>query len=199
MKTIILSILSAFTSLSIFSGSLMDVKNIWASKVIIQENSTHIVENNESVKKENISSNNSEKNNSNNVQNSLTSNKIEVDQKVETNKKEENSSSKVVEENLELENKIIKKKSIKPGLENDKNIILIDKSNGTCAQAIEVFYEDAYYKYYFSCIKSHSMYVYKNGIEYRLVDALNKGIVTIKELEENGYSFPKISKNTVVK
>ena len=74
----------------------------------------------------------------------------------------------------------------------------IDKSFGKmCAQAIEYFYEDANYKYYFTCMKSSYMYVIKDGKEYKLVDALRNNIVTMKELNDNGYQFPKKMKNVV--
>lgn len=88
----------------------------------------------------------------------------------------------------------------KPVISNINKIVLIDKSNGaTCAQAIEYFYEDSNYKYYFTCIKSKSMYVRVNGKEYGLVYALKNNIVTIKDLENNGYRFAKKAKNVQVK
>lgn len=88
----------------------------------------------------------------------------------------------------------------KPVISNINKILLIDKSNGaTCAQAIEYFYEDSNYKYYFTCIKSKSMYVRVNGKEYGLVYALKNNIVTIKDLENNGYRFAKKAKNVQVK
>lgn len=81
-----------------------------------------------------------------------------------------------------------------------KNIKLIDKSQGSmCASAIDYFYEDAQYKYYFTCMKSGSMYLLINGKEYPLKTALNNKITTIKELEENGIYFLKQSKNLVTK
>lgn len=82
----------------------------------------------------------------------------------------------------------------------DRKITLIDKSKGsTCAQAIEYFYEDNAYKYYFTCIKSSSMYLLIDGKEYLLKEALNNKVTTIKELEENGIKFLKQSKNLVTK
>ena len=82
----------------------------------------------------------------------------------------------------------------------DKKIVLEDRMVGdSCAQAIEYFYEDNEYRYYFTCIKSNSMYVIVNGVEYKLVDALNNGIVTMKELENNGYKFLKESKNVQIR
>jgi len=83
---------------------------------------------------------------------------------------------------------------------SSKKIILVDKTNGaSCAQAIEYFYEDSEYRYYFTCIKSNSMYVIVNGVEYKLVYALENDIVTIKELESSGYKFLKKSKNLQIR
>ncbi len=81
----------------------------------------------------------------------------------------------------------------------EKTVILVDKSGSYCAQALDYFYEDSQYIYYFTCKKSGSMYVIKNGKEYKLVEALKTGVTTIKELEDNGYSFPKKIKNYAIK
>ena len=66
-----------------------------------------------------------------------------------------------------------------------------------CAQAIDYFYEDDNYKYYFTCIKSNSIYikVENSNVEYSLKDALTEGIVNIRQLELNGLKFFKESKN----
>lgn len=83
---------------------------------------------------------------------------------------------------------------------NSKEIILEDRMNGNyCLQAIECFYEDNEYQYCFNCVKSNSMYVIINGVEYKLVYALENSIVTMEELENNGYSFLKKSKNLPVR
>ena len=78
-------------------------------------------------------------------------------------------------------------------------ITIIDKSNPNelCAQAIDYFYEDDNYKYYFTCIKSNSIYikVENSNVEYSLRDALTEGIVNIRQLELNGLKFFKESKN----
>lgn len=82
----------------------------------------------------------------------------------------------------------------------NKTIVLEDRSgNANCAQAIEYFYADKEYQYYFNCIKSNSMYVIVNGTEYKLVYVLENGIVTIKELENAGYKIMKKSKNLQTK
>ena len=81
---------------------------------------------------------------------------------------------------------------------NGKCTILVDRSTSDyCAEVIDVFYTDSNYEYYYNCLKSPYMYVKKNGKEYKLVDALKNGIVTISELEANGCTFLKRSKNVV--
>lgn len=82
-----------------------------------------------------------------------------------------------------------------------KKITIIDKSDpdASCASAIEYYYEDNEYKYYFTCIKSPSIYVKINDKEYNIKYALNNHIVTIKELESSGFKLLKESKNLVTK
>lgn len=82
-----------------------------------------------------------------------------------------------------------------------KKITIIDKSDpdASCASAIEYYYEDKEYKYYFTCIKSPSIYVKINDKEYNIKYALNNHIVTIKELESSGFKPLKESKNLVTK
>ena len=114
-----------------------------------------------------------------------------TDNKVESNDNNSQNSKFNIKDREKLSDKLIT---------SDETVKVVDKSNGAmCAQAIEYFYEDAYYKYYFNCIKSSYMYVIKNGKEYKLIEALKTGIVTMQELEENGYKFPKKSKNVFAK
>ncbi len=76
----------------------------------------------------------------------------------------------------------------KPGISTNKSIVVVDKSAGQyCLQAIEYFYKN----YYFTCVKSQSVYVIIDGQEYLLKYALNNGIVTMEELEAAGYKFNK--------
>ena len=78
--------------------------------------------------------------------------------------------------------------------------LVIDKHIEMHIVPIEYFYEDNAYKYYFTCIKSSSMYLLIDGKEYPLKEALNNKVTTIKELEENnGIKFLKQSKNLVTK
>lgn len=80
---------------------------------------------------------------------------------------------------------------------NGRIIKIIDRSSVNCAQAIEYYYEDSNYKYYFNCIMSPSVFVVIDGIEYNLKIALNNGFVTMEELEEAGFRPLKESKNLV--
>ena len=116
--------------------------------------------------------------------------------KDETLKNGENSKDNEDKASKDLNQKFYPKYSFNNN--EGKSVVLVDKSKGNyCAQVIDVFYSDAHYDYYFTCLKSPSMYVIKNGKEYKLVDALKNGIVTISELEANGYTFLKKSKNVV--
>ena len=86
-----------------------------------------------------------------------------------------------------------------PLLEVSTNFEIIDNTE-VCAQALEKFYEDETYEYYFSCIKSHNIFINigKNfsgeDIIYPLKEALVENIVTIERLEEKGLSFSKVRK-----
>lgn len=117
----------------------------------------------------------------------------EKKEKQQENKKEETKQDKLEQEQkTEQENNNIK---IDEEVINIKNIVVEDRSGDYCAQAIEYFYSDNEYTYYFNCIKSGSMYVIVNGKEYKLVNALNNGIVTMKELNDAGYFFSKKERN----
>lgn len=96
---------------------------------------------------------------------------------------------------------IIKFNNLKDmGLEysDTKSITLVDKLDGdTCAQAIENYYEDDEYIYYFDCIKSNFVFVNINGSEYLLKEALNNKIVTVNELEDNNIILSKKKKTDI--
>ena len=75
-------------------------------------------------------------------------------------------------------------------------ITAIDESKDTaCASAIEYYYEDNNYKYYFTCIKSGSIFVIVDGKKYNIKEALNNKVVTMAELESNGFKPLKEEKN----
>ena len=102
-------------------------------------------------------------------------------------KEENNSDNKIPEET------IIKDEDI--AVSKDK-ITIIDESKDTaCASAIEYYYEDNNYKYYFTCIKSGSIFVIVDGKKYNIKEALNNKVVTMAELESNGFKPLKEEKN----
>ena len=84
-------------------------------------------------------------------------------------------------------NNIIKGKS---------KLTIIDATyNNTCVQSPEKFYEDGEYTYSFTCVKSQSMYVkFENGNKMLIIDALEAGKVTIKELIDAGLEVYKEKK-----
>ena len=82
---------------------------------------------------------------------------------------------------------------------SNSNIKIEDRQKGNCAQAIEYYYQDNVYKYYFTCIKSNSVFVIKDGKEYTIKYALNNNIVTMQELIDNGFHPLKESHNLVDK
>lgn len=69
------------------------------------------------------------------------------------------------------------------------NFTIVDETD-ICAQALELFYNDDKYDYYFTCIKSSTTFVkFDNGQKITVVDALNKGLVSIEELTEAGLNY----------
>lgn len=80
---------------------------------------------------------------------------------------------------------------------NGRMIKIVDRSSGNCAQAIEYYYSDSKYKYYFNCILSPSIFVIIDGVEYNLKVALNSGVVSMTELEKAGFRPMKKPNNLV--
>lgn len=76
----------------------------------------------------------------------------------------------------------------------NRKITIIDKTTNYCPQAIEYFYSDNNYLYYFNCIKSKNVYIIKENKEYLLSFALKNKIVSMKELNDSGYYFHKKEK-----
>ncbi len=93
------------------------------------------------------------------------------------------------------------KDKVEPTKDDNKEVIdgdyvLIDKTKEqpdfVCAEALEGFYEDDDYLYYYSCIKSDYIVVrYKDGHEEPVKDALKNGKITIKDLDKYGISYYK--------
>lgn len=80
---------------------------------------------------------------------------------------------------------------------NGRMIKIVDRSSGNCAQAIEYYYSDSKYKYYFNCILSPSIFVIIDGVEYNLKVALNSSVVSMAELEKAGFRPMKKPNNLV--
>lgn len=84
-------------------------------------------------------------------------------------------------------------------LYNCENYTLIDKTkkikNFVCAEALEIFFENKKYVYYWSCIKNKYMVVeYDNGLEEEISEALRKGNIDINILDKLGISYIKEAK-----
>lgn len=64
-----------------------------------------------------------------------------------------------------------------------------------CAEALEGFYADNEYTYYWSCMKNKYMIVkYESGFEETISNALKYGTITIDDLDENNISYIKYEK-----
>ena len=70
-----------------------------------------------------------------------------------------------------------------------------DIKNFTCDEALEGFYEDDKYNYFYSCMKGKYMIVrYESGYEETIEEALRYGSITINDLEEYDISYIKYEK-----
>lgn len=70
-----------------------------------------------------------------------------------------------------------------------------DMKDFACAEALEGFYEDDNYQYFFSCIKGKYIVVkYESGFQETVKDALKYGTITIDDLEHYGISYIKYEK-----
>lgn len=64
-----------------------------------------------------------------------------------------------------------------------------------CADALEKFYEDSEYEYYFNCIKSEYIIVeYENGYKENVKSALESGNATLEDLKRFNISYFKEKK-----
>ena len=70
-----------------------------------------------------------------------------------------------------------------------------DIENFTCAEALEQFYEDENYRYYYSCIKSKYVIVkYENSYEETVANALKYGTINIEDLDTYNIKYIKEDK-----
>ena len=191
------------------NGKAVKLKN---EKFTCEEIDGIDINNNNTKENTNTESNNQNNNTTNNI-NSNTNNTTIDKNKTNENTKNDNTTTKDTEtkkdDNIINDNN---KSNIDKDLSNDKliiednqntnsnsNIKIEDRQKGNCAQAIEYYYQDNAYKYYFTCIKSNSVFVIKDGKEYTIKYALNNNIVTMQELIDNGFHPLKESRNLVDK
>ena len=92
------------------------------------------------------------------------------------------------------ENKYIDKNS-----QTFTHLKIIDKTkeeNIACNTALEQFYEDKEYIYYFPCEKSkYVIVIYSNGYQETVKSSLEYGDITIEDLERNNIEFIKQKKD----
>lgn len=83
---------------------------------------------------------------------------------------------------------------------NGGNYILVDQTKNqkdfVCAEALESFYEDENYTYYWSCIKNNYMIVkYTDGSQELISEALRQKHIDIQVLDKFNISYIKIDDN----
>lgn len=77
-----------------------------------------------------------------------------------------------------------------------KVVNIIDKTKNiedfACAEALEQFYEDATYQYYWECLKNDYMVVeYESGFEETISKALEYKTITIDDLDDYNIQYIK--------
>lgn len=152
--------------------------------------------------KDNNNKENNKDNNQDVIDNNQNSNKDNkqdniIDNNNNDNKKDDNNNSNNNNDNKNnnIKDNPIIDETIEDTIIGNNKITIIDRSSGNCPQAIEYYYEDNEYKYYFTCIISGSIFVKVDGVEYNIKTALNNKIVTMNDLIEAGFKPLKKSKN----
>ena len=145
-----------------------------------KDNNQDVIDNNQNSNKDNKQDNIIDNNNNNNDNN-----------KDDNNNSNNNNDNK----NNNIKDNPIIDETIEDTIISNNKITIIDRSSGNCPQAIEYYYEDNEYKYYFTCIISGSIFVKVDGVEYNIKTALNNKIVTMNDLIEAGFKPLKKSKN----
>lgn len=176
------------------NGKAVKLKN---EKFTCEEIDGIDIDNNNNKENTNTENNNQNNTNNNNNNSNNTTTK-DTETKKDNNTVNDNNKS---DTNKDV-SKIDKDKLILKDNQNtnsNSNIKIEDRQKGDCAQAIEYYYQDNTYKYYFTCIKSNSVFVIKDGKEYTIKYALNNNIVTMQELIDNGFHPLKKSRNLVDK
>src|SRR5574344_1799555 len=79
----------------------------------------------------------------------------------------------------------------------DKDYIIVDTTD-VCAEALEQFYEDENYVYYYPCIKDNTTFIKTNSEQLKISDALKQNKITIEELKTSGLSFYKEERKELI-
>ena len=65
----------------------------------------------------------------------------------------------------------------------------------SCAEALDKFYEDENYEYYYNCLKSkYIVVIYEDNSEETVKDALKKGHIKISDLDNYKIDYIKYEK-----
>lgn len=128
-----------------------------------------------------------------------------IDYSSKDNKIDDKNISKITEDKDKNGDKDTKEDT--NGINKDDNIVIynkseditiIDNSEGkNCAEAIEYYYEDESYKYYFTCIKSQYVYIVTGNKRYNIKEALENNKVTMEKIINAGYKVLKEDKSLV--
>lgn len=132
--------------------------------------------------------------NDNGEENNITDENINNNENNNDNK----DNNVIVKPEVDNNSGIITDNKIHGNINNKKEIKYVNKfpKDAYCAQAIDEFYSKNGVTYYFTCKMSQYIYVVVNGVEYGLVEALEKNIVTIEEVEAaRGSKFASKSNN----
>ena len=151
---------------------------------------------NNNNKDNNNNNNNNNDNNSNNGNKNDNNDNNDKNDNSNNGNKNDNNNSNDKKDDIIKDNPIIDNRIDDNIIGSNKKITIIDRSSGNCPQAIEYYYEDSNYKYYFTCVISSSIFVKIDNQEYNIKYALNNKIVTMDELIEAGFKPLKKSKNT---
>lgn len=163
-----------------------------------KDNNQDVIDNNQDNKNDNNQNSNKDNKQDDIIDNSKNNNNNDNskdDNKQNTNKDNNNSNNNNDNKNNNIKDNPIIDGTIKDTIIGNNKITIIDRSSGNCPQAIEYYYEDSEYKYYFTCIISGSIFVKVDGVEYNIKTALNNKIVTMDDLIEAGFKPLKKSKN----
>ncbi len=141
----------------------------------------------------NSNTNQSTNTNSNTNSSSNSNNKFSntnVNSNVTTNTNQTSNSNVTSNQNLG-------KNVLASGTVDGKKIVVRNTCSGSATQAIDEYYRDTHYVYYFNTGISGCIRVEVNGKDYSIKEALNSKIVAPDEIEKVGYSLNKKSTGTV--